>query len=618
MSVLELARKTYTKLKAERNGHAEPRLYQCAGYEINELNEINPPHPPGFGYTLVEDAAGLGVVAAALEKSGLVAVDLETTGLDPRKDQVRLLCVAPDAKDGRPVGYLVDCFRVDPAPLLQSLAEKELVCHNAAFELSFLAVLGFSPGAPVHDTMLLAQLLAAGTFERANLSACCERYLHRPLDKDEQRSDWSGDLSPEQLDYAAGDVRVLLPLLEALDRKVREAGLCDTAAIERRCLPALVWMASKGVAFNVDASLDLAEKTEEQRRRIRAELDAAAPLTPGSLHGLASWNWDSPAQVKTVLQLLGFSVASTADEALATIDHPIAELLRRHRAAAKLVSSYGRKLADYVASDGRIYPTWKQLGAASGRMSCSEPNLQQLPRGEYRNCIVAPVGRVLVKADYSQIELRIAAKVSGDKALLEAYQRGEDLHACTARRVLGIEDVTEQHRQLAKAMNFGLLYGMGASGFRRYAKSQYGLDLTEQEAERYREAFFRSYPALAAWHRRVRARRTRESRTLFGRRRLFDDETPDTQRLNTPVQGTGADGLKLALALLWERRHKVSDAFPVLAVHDEIVVEADGKQAGAVAEWLKAAMVDAMASMLDPVPVEVEILTAQTWGGLKA
>src|SRR5262249_27001878 len=173
-------------------------------------------------------------------------------------------------------------------------------------------------------------------------------------------------------------------------------------------------------------------------------------------------------------------------------------------------------------------------------------------------------------------------KVSGDRALLEAYQRGEDLHTRTARSVLGIGEVTKQHRQLAKALNFGLLYGMGAQGFRQYAQSQYGLDLTEQDACRYRDAFFRSYPGLAAWHRSVRSRKTTETRTLAGRMRLLNDKTPDTHRLNTPVQGTGADGLKLALALLWERREEVPGAFPVLAVHDEIVIEADTDQAGAV------------------------------------
>jgi DNA polymerase-1 len=611
MSVLELARLAYAKLRAERNGHEAGRVYGRS-YERNERNEKSPPAPR---HVLVADPADLEMVARALDDTGLVALDLETTGLDPRKDRVRLLSLGLDTIDGGQLAYLVDCFHVDPAALFELLAEKELVCHNAAFELRFLAGLGFIPGAPVHDTMLLSQLLAAGTFDRVNLAACCERQLHKLLDKDEQRSDWSGELSRDQLAYAAGDVEVLVPLLQALDRKVKEAGLLDAVAIERRCLPALAWIGSNGVPFDVQAGLALAQKAEENLQRIRADLDAAAPAVPGSLKRLLVWNWDSPAQVKEVLHLLGFDLESTADESLAMVDHPLADLHRQQRVAAKLVSSYGRKLLDHVAPDGRIYPTWKQIGAASGRMACSDPNLQQLPRGEYRRCIKAPPGRLLVKADYSQIELRIAAKISGDKALLEAYQQGEDLHTRTARNVLGIEEVTSHHRQLAKALNFGLLNGMGARGFRQYAKVQYGLKLTEREAGRYREAFFGSYPGLAAWHRRVRSRRTKETRTLVGRRRLLDDKTPDTQRLNTPVQGTGADGLKLALALLWERRDKVPGAFPVLAVHDEIVVEADEEQAGNAAEWLRAAMVEAMAPMVDPVPVEVQVKTARTWGG---
>jgi DNA polymerase-1 len=189
--------------------------------------------------------------------------------------------------------------------------------------------------------------------------------------------------------------------------------------------------------------------------------------------------------------------------------------------------------------------------------------------------------------------------------------------------------VTKQDRQLAKAINFGLLYGMGAKGFQAYAKAQYGLELTEAQAKDYREAFFRAYPGLAAWHRRVRAGKGPETRTLAGRRRLIPSADPgkpaeerrrfeaamDRERLNTPVQGTGADGLKLALALLGERRGQMPGAFPVLAVHDEIVVEADAEQAEAAAAWVKAAMVDAMAPLIDPVLVEVEVKVGATWGG---
>jgi DNA polymerase-1 len=215
-------------------------------------------------------------------------------------------------------------------------------------------------------------------------------------------------------------------------------------------------------------------------------------------------------------------------------------------------------------------------------MSCTSPNLQNLPRGAaYRNCFKAPPDRVLLKADYSQIELRIAAKIAGDSAMLDACRRGKDLDKLTATRVLGVKEVTKEQRQLAKALNFGLLYGMGAPRFRVYAKSQYGVDLTIEQAREYRAAFFKAYPGLARWHRRVKALHESVTWTLGGRRRKLDPKASDTLRLNSPVQGSGADGLKEALALLWERRHECPGAFPGLAVHDEIVIEADADQADA-------------------------------------
>lgn len=406
---------------------------------------------------------------------------------------------------------------------------------------------------------------------------------------------------------------VLAPLWQALIGKVKEAGLVEAAEIEQRCLPAMVWMARNGVAFDRQTWKTLAGRARDEAHRLREELNQVAPPRSGEM--FTGWNWDSPQQVKEVLALAGCPVENTADETLATVDHPLAGLLRRYRDASKRCSTYGADWLEHVQEDGRVYASWRQVGAASGRMSCSDPNMQQLPRGEYRRCVVAPPGRVLVKADYSQIELRIAAKESGDKALLDAYQRGEDLHTITARSVLGIKDVTKDHRQLAKALNFGLLYGMGARGFRQYAKGQYGLDLSEHEARRYQDAFFKTYPGLAAWHQRVRARKTAETRTVAGRRRLLNDKTPDTHRLNTPVQGTGADGLKRALALLWERREQCPAAFPVLAVHDEVVVEAEADHGDVAADWLRRAMLDAMAPLVRPVPVEVEVQVMRTWGG---
>jgi DNA polymerase-1 len=608
MSILELARKAYAKVKAEGNGHVEAAVVQSEACEKSEISEKSP--MPDRAYLLVEDHAGLATIAAALDGTRLVGLDVETTGLNPREDRVRLLSLSCATIDGGRFTYIVDCFKADPSLLWDRLAEKDLVIHNAAFDLAFLARLGFTPAGKVYDTMALSQLLTAGTPDRNTLADCCERYLGRSLDKAEQKSDWSGPLTESQLAYAAADVDCLAPLLTALAAKIKEAGLVEVANIERRALPALVWLSSNGVALDVGVWQALARAADQEAERLRRELDAGATQRPGTLDGCSPWNWDSPQQAQQALALAGCKVEDTADDTLAAVEHPLAQLLRAYRLASKRGGTYGTQWLSHVEENGRVYPSWRQTGAASGRMSCSDPNMQNLPRGDYRRCVVAPPGRLLVKADYSQIELRIAAKVSGDKALLDAYLRGDDLHKITARNVLGIADVTKEHRQLAKALNFGLLYGMGARGFRQYAKAQYGLALTEADAHRYRSAFFKSYPGLAAWHRSI-PQTAIDTRTLAGRR--VRNVARFTEKLNLPIQGTGADGLKLALALLWERRGAAPGAFLVLAVHDEIVVEADADKADTAAAWLKSAMVEAMAPLIAPVPVEVEVKVGNTW-----
>jgi DNA polymerase I-like protein with 3'-5' exonuclease and polymerase domains len=560
-----------------------------------------------------EDLAG---VAAAVGESALVALDTETTGLDPRADRVRLLALDCDTVDGGRVTYLVDVSRADPSPLWEPLAETQVVCHNAAFDLGFLGRLGFVPGR-VHDTLLLSNVLYAGGRTkgvaplRHGLKDCCRRELGRELAKDLQASDWSGSLTHDQLAYAATDAAVLAPLYRALSDKLKAGGLTEAAAIESAAIPAVAWLSAAGVPFDAARWRAIARAAAAEAAKAKAALEAAAPERPGTLFG-ESWNWDSPDQVTEALRLVGCPVESTADGVLAALDHPLANLLRNYREAQKRATTYGDTWLQHVASDGRIYPRWVQLGANSGRMACSSPNMQNLPRGEYRKCVAAPPGRVLVKADYSQVELRIAAKVSGDKGLVAAYERGDDLHTLTARQVLGIAEVTKEHRQLAKALNFGLLYGMGAKGFRDYARSHYGLEMTEAQATDYREAFFRAYPGLRRWHRLV-GDAPRDTRTLAGRRCLRVERF--NEKLNLPVQGTGADGLKRALAHLWERRAECPTAVPVLAVHDEVVVECPEGDADRAAAWLKRAMLDGMAPLVAPVPVEVEVKVGRTWGG---
>jgi DNA polymerase-1 len=328
----------------------------------------------------------------------------------------------------------------------------------------------------------------------------------------------------------------------------------------------------------------------------------------------SGWNWDSPTQVTKAFAALGITLECTDDDALAALDHPVAGLLRDYRAARKCCTTYGIDWLKHVAADGRVFAGWRQLGSEAGRMSCRQPNLQQLPRDRrYRQCFRPIPGRVLVKADYSQIELRIAAKIATEPSMLDAYRQGLDLHTLTAQHILGKAEVSKADRQLAKAINFGLLYGMGAKGFRAYAQSNYGVSMTFAEAKQYRNSFFRAYPGLVQWHAKA-GRACKETRTLAGRRRLFPQPI-FTQQVNTPVQGTGADGLKLALGSLWKRRHEMPGAFPVLVIHDEIVMECSAEQADTVATILKATMIEAMAPLIDPVPVEVEVHVSRTWAG---
>src|SRR5262245_3225646 len=465
--------------------------------------------------------------------------------------------------------------------------------------------------------MLLSQVLHAGARVKGtapvwhSLKECCGRELNQTLSKDLQASNWAGDLSPAQLTYAAADAAAVVPLYRALSGKLKDAGLDRVAALESAAVPAVAWLSASGVPFDGARWHALASVAKSEADRVASDLDAAAPPRADGLFP-EDWHWDSADQVKQALALAGCPVESTGDYVLAGLDHPLAELVRDHREARKRESTYGAAWLAHLAADGRVYPRWVQLGAGSGRMACGSPNMQNLPRGDYRRCVVTQPGRVLVKADYSQIELRIAAKVSGDRALLAAYQRGDDLHALTARTVLGIAEATKEHRQLAKAINFGLLYGMGARAFRSYARTNYGVRMTEPEAAAYREAFFRAYPGLRRWHQGT-GDQPRDTRTLTGRR--VSGVKRFTEKLNLPVQGTGADGLKRALGLLWERRAQAPGAVPVLAVHDEVVVECEAAAADAVSRWLKQAMLDAMAPLVDPVAVEVEVKVGRTWGG---
>jgi DNA polymerase I-like protein with 3'-5' exonuclease and polymerase domains len=318
----------------------------------------------------------------------------------------------------------------------------------------------------------------------------------------------------------------------------------------------------------------------------------------------------------------------------------------RHREARKKVSTWGlgwfeppkRRGTKFdkghqFVIDGRAFTSFRQV-VRTGRMSSSQPNLQNLPP-ESRRHFVAPPGRKLIVADYKNIELVLAGVVAEEERLLEAFRRGEDVHSMTARGMLksdpkrGDRPVTDDEikdfRPVAKLVSFSLLYGSTAKGLAEVMSNKVGVPTSKEKAQTLVSHFFEAYPKLKKWYLKelAKAKASKDrTRTLSGRLRLLDKEYRFGQwrvkpqlRLNTPIQGSAGDGFKYAGALLWERRRECSGAPKVVnLVHDEIVVEIDEEHVGAGKVWLEQCMIEGMAEVAGPaVPASVEISVADRW-----
>ena len=591
-------------------GSTDPHELNTCTHTADLASVVNATSFSSTNFSLVSNAHDLDEAVSYLEESRQLAVDLETTGLNPKNDRIRLLTVTAQKNDGSTRTFVFDFFMgLDHGRLLNALGGKALYLHNASFDLGFLRNIGFQHAGPIHDTMIMARLLHAGTDEPSTLQACSKRYLDLDLPKDEQRADWSGPLSESQLNYAANDTAHLFQLADRLLSDLEQFDLMEAYNLEMGCLPQVVEMGYHGVPVDTNVWQLLHEENLNAFQNLTQELNQI------TMNGDQPWNWNSPKQVIQAFKSQGIALTKTNDDTLAKVDHPLATTLRRYRKVQKLLSAYGNDWLEKLCQ-GRVHPTWKQLEARTGRMACKEPNIQQLPKDRYRAAIAPGEGKVLIKADYSQIELRVLAEVTQDPKLLEAYQQGRDLHEQTAREVLQIQEVTRNDRQLAKALNFGLAFGMGAKTFAEYAKSGYGVELTEAEAREHRAKFLRTYQEVKRWQDRITSATGKlapETRTLSGRRRLVEQGTGYSERLNTPIQGTAADGLKAALGILWQRRDEMAEAKVIIACHDEIVVEATSEQAEQVKQWLVTAMVEGMSRYVCSVPVVVEATIGASW-----
>jgi DNA polymerase-1 len=432
---------------------------------------------------------------------------------------------------------------------------------------------------------------------------------------------WTGDFTDEHLEYAAGDVIHLKGLADELLILIRERGLSEVWELERRAKPLFLDMCTRGIPFDKDRWQRLTSELKEKVLALKEKADDLAPPHPEE----RTWNWNSPLQAKEAFSVVGLMVPDLQRETLSKYEHPLVEAVAEYRNTQSLLSRVGSWAAGRYR-EGRVYPQWNPAGAATGRASCTSPNVQSLPKGGgFRDCIRPLEGRVLVKADLSQIELRVLAAITEDENMLEVFGRGGDLHLNTAEVLAGRKvQKGEPERQKAKAVNFGLSFGMGANKFRDMAERDYGVRMTLSEAREAKRKLLAAYPGIGSWHQREGARSEAgdfETFTLLGRRRVVEPDYAGkpsfTERLNAPVQGTAADILKLALAELWEDREAYPHAFPVLTVHDEVVIECDEKDAQGVAAWLSETLRRAMDLVLGLQELAgedaVEVTIAPTW-----
>jgi DNA polymerase I-like protein with 3'-5' exonuclease and polymerase domains len=298
----------------------------------------------------------------------------------------------------------------------------------------------------------------------------------------------------------------------------------------------------------------------------------------------------------------------------------------------KLLSSFGATLKDKVRGQtSRVHASYNVAGAKSGRWTCSKPNLQQIPGDRlaagFRSIFTASPGRILIGADYSQMEMRAAAEISGDEGLQQIYADGLDLHAITASLIAGVEpeDVTPAQRSGAKPVNFGSIYGMGAAGLAATAWNSYRINMTVAEAQRALDAFFREFPRLKRWMRDNHGRSQQSRRIDIGVGRVVESAwEPNgiryTQSCNLPIQGTCADVMMCAVTRVHGRIHAENiDAEIVAQIHDEVILEADAHAAHAVAHILESEMIAAFSEMFPDAPVTnlVDVKMGATWADLK-
>ena len=595
-------------------------------------------------YQTLTDAKALARWIAKLKRAEHFAIDTETTSRDPHRAELVGVSFCVTAGEA---AYLPLKHRYTGAPAQLPFAEtlKKLrpvledpkrpkVGQNLKYDLQVLRRHGLALNGATHDTMLMSYLLDAGN-SRHDLDTLARKHLgRRTITFSEVAGTGTKQLTFDQVDvqqatrYAAEDADITLQLYRALAPRI--AG--DQALggifrdIEMPLVGVLARIEANGV--KVDAGMLRAQSAAIAGRL--AGIEKAAFAVAGQEFNIAS-----PRQIQEILyEKQGIPVLtrtpkgqpSTSESVLQQLagEHELPRLILEHRGLAKLKGTYTDKLPNLINPDtGRIHTSYHQAVAATGRLSSSDPNLQNIPvRSEegrhIREAFVAEAGHLLVSADYSQVELRIMAHLSGDPGLIGAFKHGLDVHSATAAEVFGVavEQVDAEQRRRAKAINFGLIYGMSAFGLARQ------LRIEQRRARQYIDIYFDRYPGVKRYmeHTVEVARRRGYVETLYGRRlnlpEIASKNAPRRQyaertAINAPMQGSAADLIKMAMLEVdrWITEHGVR-AKIILQVHDELVLEVAEDEVQRVSRAVAGLM--SKAAVLE-VPLVVDTGAGRNW-----
>jgi DNA polymerase-1 len=606
--------------------------------------------PPADGaplaYDTVTTPAQLTQWIERISAAPLVAVDTETTSLDPMAAKLVGISLAVAAGQGIAACYIPLAHRYPGVPeqlpfdatlsALRPWLESEQhrkVGQHLKYDAHVFANHGLRLGGIAHDTMLESYVLEA--HRSHNMDDLAERHLGRTTIRYEDvcgkgagRIGFDEVALDRATAYSAEDAEVTLALHQALWPRLEanEAlrGVYET--IEMPVSKILFEMERTGVLVDRDR---LAAQSVELARRL-AELEVRAQELAGQ-----PFNLGSPKQIGEILfgvlklpvtKKTASGAPSTDEEVLEKLaaDYPLPKVLLEHRGLAKLKSTYCDKLAASIdAATGRVHTSYGQAIAVTGRLSSSEPNLQNIPirtaeGRRIREAFIAPPGGRIVSADYSQIELRIMAHISGDEGLLAAFAAGEDIHRATASEVFGVPlgEVSSEQRRYAKVINFGLIYGMSAYGL----ASNLGID--KDLARNFIERYFTRYPGVAKYMERTREQAKRQGyvETVFGRRLWLPEiNSPNGPRrggaeraaINAPMQGTAADLIKLAMIAVhgWLLRERLATKL-IMQVHDELVFEVPEAEVDTVRVQVPALM-SGVAQL--KVPLLAEVGVGENW-----